>query len=251
MAGTPVSYILGQVRAQLVEIAARYWSDQELIDIMNLGMVDMWGAILDLHQDHFFKINGDSQGVGGDVWLRANDTQISGIPPDCFRIQLIEPRDTSLLGRGHACIFTPRSYKHPDFCIARTLDAQDPDSLPSRQIFYTIVGEGAPASPPQIFCAPKVSSDLAIRLVYSPSLSVKSAGDMNPIPGGSDNALKAWTLSYAMAKEVDAAGNRVPNPGWLAIYAQEKQNILVRLTPREEQEPEVVEDMFQGYGSLW
>ena len=250
MAGTTLQYILGQVRAQLVETVARFWSDQELLDIMNLAITDLWGAILDLHQDHYWKINGNDAGTG-DVYYRANDTQLSGIPQDCFRIQLIEPRDTTVTGTGHACIFVPRKFNHPDFSIARTLDPQDPDSLPSRQIYYAIVGEGSPANPPQVLCAPKISADLPIRLCYSPSIDRKTAGDMNPIPGGSDNALKAWTLSYAMAKEVDAAGNRIPNSGWLAVYAQEKQNLLVRLTPREEQEPEVVEDMFQGYGSLW
>ena len=242
MAATPVSSILTQVRAQLRETAPRFWSDAELVSIMNLGVVDLWGAILDLHQDHYFKINQT------DVVLRANETQVAGIPDDCFRILLIEPRDTTVNGTGHQVLFIPKKYKDTDFIVARTFDAQNPSSMPARQIYYDIVGQGAPTAPPQILTAPLLSSDLPLRLVYCPTISIGASSDLNPVPGGSDNALKCWTLAYARAKETDG---RTPDAGWLSIYATEKQLILTRLTPRQEQEPEVVEDLFQGYGSVW
>lgn len=210
---------------------------------MRLGALDMWGAILDLHQDHYFKINDT------DVKLAANDLYVSGIPEDCFRITLIEPRDTTVTGNGHQVIFVPRKYNHPDFIIARTLDPQDPNALPSRQIYYQIVGQGSPVEAPKIVCAPKISAELPLRMAYNPSIWPDSnPPSFNPIPGESDNALKCWTIAYARAKETDG---RTPDAGWLANYGTEKQLILTRLTPREEQEPEVVEDMFQGYGSLW
>lgn len=248
MAATPLSSIITQVRNQLVESTAKFWSDTELKAIMRLGALDLWGAILDLHQDHYFKVIGYGPDAEG-PYLRANATQISGIPDDCFRITLIEPRDTSSVGTGHQVMFVPRKYNHPDFIIARTQDAQDPSSLPARQIYYQIVGQGSPIAPPQILTAPLLSADLPLRIAYNPTIWPDSEQpEVNPIPGQSDNALKAWTIAYARAKETD---DRTPDPGWLGIYATEKQLILTRLTPREEQEPEVVEDMFQGYGSLW
>ena len=70
--------------------------------------------------------------------------------------------------------------------------------------------------------------------------------DINPVPGGSDNALKAWTIAYANAKE-GPQGARIPDAGWLAVYATEKQTILTRLTPRQEQEPDVVDGLFDNY----
>lgn len=245
---TTVASILSQVRSQLVEPTAKFWSDDELKAIMRLGALDLWGAILDLHQDHYFKIVGKSSDSDGPV-LRANAIEVSNIPDDCFRILLIEPRDTSSTGTGHQVMFVPRKYNHPDFIIARTLDAQDPSSLPARQIYYQITGQGSPVEAPHILTAPLLNGDLPIRLAYNPTIWPDSEHpENNPVPGESDNALKAWTIAYARAKETE---ERTPDAGWLAVYATEKQLILTRLTPREEQEPEVVEDLFQGYGSLW
>jgi hypothetical protein len=234
---TALSAIRTQVRAQLVEPTARFWSDAELDAIMQHGIVDLWGAILDLHGDHFLKVD-ESNCV-----LRANATKISGVPEDCFRVQLIEPRDISIDGSGRSVIFTPKKFNSPEFTGARTLSAQDPSTGLSRQVFYQLTGAGSPVGAPQILTGPKLSSDLLLRVAYNPTLEIT---DYNPIPGGSDNALKAWTIAYATAKEGEG-GERIPNPGWLSIYATEKQLILVRLTPRQEQEPEVVDDLFQDY----
>ena len=241
---TPLPSILAQVRAQLIETTARFWTDAELYSIMRLGVQDMWGAILDLHADYYFRINDT------DVVLKQGDAYISGIPADCFRITLIEPRDITVNGIGHAVLFVPRKYNHTDFIVARTLDAQDPGSMPARQIYYQIVGLGPPSEPMRIVTAPLLDEDLPLRLVYNQTIwgGSDNIPDVNPLPGECDNALKAWTLAYARAKETDG---RTPDAGWLAIYSAEKQNTLVRLTPREEQEPEIVEDMFQGYGSIW
>lgn len=246
MAATPISTILTGVRNQLVEPVARFWSDAELKEIMRLGAIDLWGAILDLHQDHYFKV---AAGGPDDPVLRANDTQISNVPEDCFRVLLIEPKNTSSSVTGYQIIFTPKKYKDSDFAVARALSAMDPSSVYGREIFYDIVGVGSPLAPPQILTAPLISSDLHLRIVYNPTLAWDATGT-NPVPGESDNALKAWTIAFALAKE-GPQGQRVPDPGWLGVYATEKQTILTRLTPREEQEPEVVEDMFQGFGNYW
>lgn len=247
---TSIASILGQVRAQLVETTPKFWTDPELTDIFTRGCVDLWGAILDLHQDHYFKIDASGKvalNAATTADISAGSKEIDGIPADCFRILLIEPLDTTVNGVGHQVLFLPRKYNHPDSIIARTLDPQDPSALPSRQIYYTITGVGAPIEPPHVITQPLLSASLPLRLVYNPMVQVD---EYNPIPGGSDNALIAWTIAYAMAKEQEGAA-RVPDPGWLAIYGTEKQMILTRLTPRQEQEPDVVEDMFQGYGSLW
>jgi len=229
MAGTTIASLLTQVRNQLVERTARFWSDDELKAIMRLGAVDLWGAILDLHQDHYLKI--DENAV-----LRAGTLQISGVPADCFRVQAIEPFD---LGADVVVTFTPRKWKSPEFTSARSLAAQDRGW--SRAIYYQLSGVGAPTGVPTILTAPKLTADLRVRIAYNPTLTWD--GDVNPVPGESDNALKAWTIAYARAKETE---DRLPEAGWLAVYATEKANLLTRLTPRQEQEPDVVEDFFQG-----
>ena len=243
MAATPISAIVTAVRNQLIEPTARFWQDAELQEIMRLGAIDLWGAILDLHQDHYFKVNAT------DVVLKSGLSEVSGVPDDCFRILLIEPRTTTANSTGNRIIFVPRKYKDTDFAVARTLDAQDPSTMGGRTIYYDITGVGSPVEAPHIQTAPIISSDLPLRLVYNPTLAWDASG-VNPVPGASDNALKAWTVAFAMAKE-GPQGGRIPDPGWLKVYATEKQTILTRLTPREEQEPEVVEDLFQGFGGIW
>lgn len=241
LVSSTVAQILTQVRNQLVETTARFWSDSELISIMNNGVVDMWGAILDLHQDHYSTLILD-----GSVILRANQSYISGIPDDCFRITLIEPLDITIGGTGRQLLFMPKRYNHPDFILARTLDAQDPEMVPARMIYYQIVGKGAPVEPLKVVTAPLINADVVLKLAYNPVQTISLASDTNPVPGGSDNALKAYTVAYARAKETD---DRMPDAGWMKIYQTEKQLLLIRLTPREEQEPDVVDDFFQGYGS--
>lgn len=242
MAATSITSLLSQVRAHLIEPAENFWTDDELVDIMYLGACDLWGGILDLHQDHYFRVNNST------CVLKAGATEIDGLPEDCFRIRLIEPRDTTVDGSGHRVMFTPKKYGSVDFSNARTQQAIDPGNTFSRQVFFQVTGLGPPIEPPKILTAPKLTADLPLSIAYNPTLPKFAKGDANPVPGSSDNALKAWTIAYARAKETD---DKTPDAGWLGVYSTEKQLILVRLTPREEQDPEVVEDLFQGYGSNW
>lgn len=243
MAATKASVILTQVRDQLKEKDPSFWSDEELIAIMHLGAIDLWGAILDLHQDHYFTVKDD-----GTVYFDSNSTTLTGVPTDCFRVQLIEPLDTTVDGVGHTVLFIPRKYKDNEFVIARTLTAQDPSGVSGRQIYYQVTNPGPPGVAPTVYMAPKITTRLPVRLVYNPTVVITDGETTNPIPGGSDNALKAWTIAYAKAKDSDT---QTPDAGWLGVYATEKQALLTRLTPRQEQEPEVVEDLFQGFGGLW
>jgi hypothetical protein len=241
MAATLVTDIITQVRHQLVELTPRYWTDVELKDIFKLGVMDLWGAILDLHQDHYFVVQ-ESQGADG-VRLEAGATQLTNVPDDCFRVMLIEPLRTNLdpFG-GLACAFVPRKYNHPDFVSARSW-ANAESALTAGVIYYDVTGPGAPVAAPIIRIAPQIATSIKLRLAYYPMLEVN---DVNPVPGGSDNALKAWTIAYANAKE-GPQGQRIPDAGWLAVYSTEKQTILARMTPRQEQEADVVDGLFDNY----
>lgn len=238
MAATTVASIIVQVRRQLVEVTARYWTDVELKDIFKLGVMDLWGAVLDLHQDHYFEVIED-----GSVKQVAGATQLTGIPDDCFRVMLIEPLRTNLdpFG-GLSCAYVPRKYNHPDFVSARSW-ANAESALTAGVIYYDVTGPGAPIAAPKIRVAPAIATTIPLRLAYYPMLEVN---DINPVPGGSDNALKAWTIAYANAKE-GPQGSRIPDAGWLAVYSTEKQTILTRMTPRQEQEADVADGLFDNY----
>ena len=237
---TLLSAIETQSRRHLIETTASFWTSAELIDIANKGIKDLWGAIIDLFQEHYLTV--DITGVS----ISASTATLSGVPTDVFRVFLIEPKTLSSSGDYRNLTFIPRDYNSPDFKAARRLGDVDPTQ--ENVIYYALSGAGAPVGAPTIHIAPTLSSAIAagqIRLVYNPVVADKTAADSNPIPGESDNALIAWTTAYARAKERE---DRSPDPNWLAVYATEKQNILTRLTPRQTQEPDVVEAVF---GSLW
>lgn len=233
---TLLSALETQARIPLKETTASYWTSAELVAHFNTGIKDLWGAIVDLHQEHYLTVDTSN------VTLAADGTSLTGVPSDVFRVHLIEPSNTTSSGSTPSVLFKPRDYNSFEFTNARSLTAQDPTA--GLEIYYTLTQAGAPVAAPTVLVAPSVTSALALRFVYVPVIAAKVAGDANPIPGEADNALIAWCVAYAMAKIRD---DKAPDPNWLAIYATEKQNLLVRLTPRQTQEPDVVPDLFGGF----
>jgi hypothetical protein len=217
-----------------------YWSDDELFNIAKRGTTDLWGAIIDLHEEHYLKF----APTDGTVVLSSGNTQISGVPNDLFRVYLIEPIDPTT----NQCAFVPRAYNHIEFINARGQTVTVSFSPTSGvNIFYDVTGVGAPNSAPVILTAPKLSSDVQLSLVYVPTLGINNfrlTDATNPIPGESDNAIIAWIVAYARAKERD---DRMPDPGWLAVYATEKNALLTRMKPRQEQEAQYADGTFDGY----
>lgn len=232
---TTLQNIRYSARRQLNELIADFWSDDELLDICNQGIKDLWGAIIDLHQEHFF--TNDATNVS----MAADTSTLTGVPTDVFRVLLIEPRVVTSGTTGRYTQFIPRDYNSPEFVAARMLPAQASDEA---VIYYAISQAGGPVGAPTIHVAPQITSALTLRLTYIPVQAAVVATGSNPIPGESDHALTAWIIAYAKAKEREDGS---PDPNWLAVYGTEKQNILVRLTPRQEHEPEYVVGMFEEF----
>jgi hypothetical protein len=235
---TLLSALETQARRHLKETTASFWSSAELIDLANQGIKDLWGAIVDLHQEHFLTVDTSN------VSLAVDGTSLSGVPTDVFRVHLIEHADTTD-SPGNRILFTPSDYNSPEFINARSYTSQDPSS--GIVIHYALTKAGAPVAAPTVLTAPKLSTALAagdIRFVYVPTPAAVAAGGDNPIPGESDNALIAWMVAFARAKERE---DRSPDPNWLAVYKTEKQSVCVRLTPRQTQEPEVTPDFFAAW----
>mgnify|MGYP001569090635 CR=1 FL=1 len=230
---TTLSSIETVVRRDLKETTASFWSSAELVQHMNDGIQNLWGAIIDLFEEHYITVDVTN------VSLAAEGTTLTGVPADTFRVHLIEPRDTTSAGTAPATVFTPKEYNGRDFSSARARTSVEPGS--GLEIFYQVTGVGYPVSTPTVQVAPKISSALNLRFVYVPGIAVKAAGDDNPIPGQSDKALHAYTMAFALSKEQE---DKMPHPGWLQIYKTEKDAMLQRLTPRQTQEAIVVEDMF-------
>lgn len=233
---TLLSSIRSQTRIHLNELTAKFWTDAELLDLTLKGINDLWGSIIDLNKEHFITVDVTNMSIAAD------GTSVTGVPSDLFRVLLIEPRDTSSATSGSGVIFEPAPFNSWEFTNARAQTARDPAT--GVKVFYTLTTAGAPVAAPTILTAPALSSALNLRVAYVPSFGALTAGSNNPIPGESDQALIAWTVAMARAKERE---DRSPDPNWLGMYATEKANLLTRLTPRQTQEVEVVDDIFGAY----
>lgn len=218
-------------------IIGPYWTEQELLDILILGCKDLWRAIVDLHQGHFTTIDETN------VSVVANTSALSGVPADCFRILMIEPRDFSAANDNRYLWFRPKQYHSATFQNARVEAAQNPAGAVDT-IYYDILNAGSPVAAPSIVIAPTLTSAMLLRVVYVHVLPTLVESDNNPIPGESDNAIIAWAVAHARAKERE---DKMPDPSWIAVYSTDKQALLTALTPRQEQEEEIVEGLFDGY----
>lgn len=235
MAASSYSFVLRQVRNLLREPKPRFWQDDELVDWLILGAQDLWGELLDIYQDHFFTLDVTN------VSLAANATSLTGVPTDCFRIIQIAPRDLSSTSSSSGLVFLPRDFTSNDFQSALAQDAADPGS--TGVIYFCLAGVGSPISAPVIYTAPKISSALLLSVAYAPTLAALNAESNNPIPSESNNALICWTVAWAKAKE---SADGMPDAGWLAMYATAKERLRVRSDPRQQQEPDIVEGLFDG-----
>jgi hypothetical protein len=234
---TLISALETQVREHLNEDTASFWTSNELVAIFNNGIKDLWGMIVDLNQEHFLTIDVTN------VSLAVDGTSLTGVPTDVFRVHLIEPVSTVAGAAGASVLFEPADYNSFKFTNARMLTSQDPSG--GLKIYYTLSQAGAPVGAPTVHVAPKVSTALSpLRFVYVPTLAAVTTASNNPIPGESDNALVAYCVAFAKAKDRE---DNSPDPAWLNIYKTEKTNLGVRLTPRQTQEPEVVEDLFGAF----
>jgi len=233
---TTFAALTTKIRFHLIEASAVYWTDAEIAGWLSDGCQDLWRAINDLHQEHFCTIDITN------VTYEIGATSLAGVPADVYRVHLIEPRDTTINAATRNILFQPRDYNDANFIYARSLDNQDPTQA---QIFYySIINAGPPVGTPTVVVAPKSTAQILLRVMYVPVLAALDSSSTNPIPGQSDNALVAWGVAYARAKERE---DRSPDPNWLAVYATEKQNILTSLTPRQDQEPDIVPGVFEPY----
>src|SRR3990167_6616371 len=226
---TLISSIETQARRHINETTASFWTSAEIIDIIAKGAKDLWRDMVNLKEEYFFTRDNTN------VSLAANTATITigGSVTDIHKVYLIEPRDTTPSGDNDGLVFRPLDYNHPKFQAARASDAVAPSN---NVIYYHVTGVGGPFNAQTIYVAPQVTSAVNLSFVYIPVLadSDLASGDNVPLPGEVDNALIAWTVAYARAKERE---DRMPDPGWLAIYATEKRNILNSLGVRTLQEP--------------
>jgi hypothetical protein len=232
---TVIANLIPIIRNRLVEPTARFWTDDELTEMVISGIRDLWRDVVDLKQEHYLTINNT------DVFLAPNSSQLSGVPVDVHIVYMIEPQDVTEQSPTEGLLFQPREYNNDSFISARTRPPIDPSN---DVIYYDIHSQGAPVGAPIIRVAPQVTSTVYLSFGYVPTLSALTEQSVVPIPGEADNALIAWTVAYARSKERD---DRSPDPAWLNIYGTEKAHLLNSLGLREYQEPKYVDAIWSQY----
>jgi hypothetical protein len=245
---TPLKAIVARTRTQILAPLAQtgaigpdqFWTDAELLDHTIAGCRDLWRAIVDLHEEHFLKVDTTS------VSYSSGTDRLTGVPPDLLRVLAMQPRDITQTSQVRSLRFLPRQYTSTDFLTA--LARQPFDVTMPGDIFYAVANAGSPVGAPDIYIAPRLTASVLLRLVYVPTLpATMDLETMNPIPGESDHALMAWTAAYALGKS-GPDGLFTPDTTWLNVYSTEKQAILIISEPRQEQQPVVVQGVFD---ELW
>ncbi len=234
---TTYQTIIDQARKHLNEATASFWTDAELLAEAQKGTFDLWRPIVDLKSEYYLTIDTTN------VTMAANTGTLTGVPSGCYKIYLIEPVNNTEIGPNINLHFEPKEFNHPYVRAARASANIEPSNA---VIYYSITGQGAPYAAPTIYVAPKVTSAVSLRFVYVPVITTgdMEVGDNVPLPGEADNALVAWTVAYARAKEREERG---PDPEWIQIYATEKQSLLNSLGKRQLQEPEYVDALWEDY----
>lgn len=235
---TPFSTIIASARTLLNEASASFWADTELLGYAIDGARDLWRAIVNLNQGHFVAVE-----ATGNIVYGANTNWISGLPADLYRIESLELLDLTAANPVQNCTFEFRRVSDAEFQSSRSLSPQDPNG---QQLFFHLYNAGAPVGTPLIEVAPQITTPVALRMVYTQTLpaanyTVKS---INPVPGDSDHALMCWVIAHALARERD---DLTPHPTWIAMYASDKNGLLESLTPRQTQDVETADAIFESW----
>jgi hypothetical protein len=235
---TTLQSLVTQVRGQLIapitgDNADEFWTDGEILAYLNLGIKDLWKKINDTYQHHFLTIDQTN------VSIVAGSDSLTGVPADLAILRGIGPRDRQTYPYMK---FEYRSFDHKDFIAAQTQGAIDAGQ--ARLVYFYISQAGAPVAAPEIHIAPILSAAVLLTVGYVQTLPLYTANDNNPIPMESDQALINWGIAYARAKERE---DRLPDPGMITLYATEKANLIASLTPRQTQDEEVAEALFEEY----
>lgn len=226
---TKLSEIISDIRINLQERTPRFWKDAELLAHVNAGIKDLARSLNTQYQNFFFETNTNVRYV-------ANAETLVDVPNSVSTVLGLELADANAYPNIE---FVYKDFNDRLFRNARAMSPIDPTT--AGQIFFCFTGAGAPVAAPKVYIAPRLDTALTLRMTFIPTLGRLTVDSNNPVPGESDHALVCWGTAHARAKIRE---EQTPDPEWLALYATEKTNILVAVTPRQEVTDQVAESPF-------
>ena len=228
---TTLQTIINMTRDALNEAVPRFWSDAELLRYMNRGIRDSWRQISMTNQNYSFTLSTA-------VTLAAGSSVLANVPADLAIVFQLEPVDLV----ANPLNFIGLEYTRAEFQNARR-SSQSLDPSQPGTVYYSVTGAGGPVAAPTVYVAPQVSAALTLALAYRPTIGAELTASGNvPLPGELDQALVHWTTAYALGRE---RGSAQPDSEHLRLYQRELDVILAAITPRDEQEDNVVIAMFE------
>lgn len=228
---TTLQTIINMTRDALNEAVPRFWSDAELLRYMNRGIRDSWRQISMTNQNYSFTLSTA-------VTLAASSSVLANVPADLAIVFQLESVDMV----AQPINFVGLEYTRAEFQNARRASQALDPSQPGT-IYFSVVGAGGPVAAPTIYVAPQVSAAMTLALAYRPTIGAELTASGNvPLPGELDQALVHWTTAYALGRE---RGSASPDETHLKLYQRELDVILAAITPRDEQEDNVVIAMFE------
>ena len=230
---TTIQTLIDRAREHLIEPEPNFWSDTALLVHAVEGIKDLWRAIKAVYQDYFLTVDTTN------VSLAAAAYTLTGVPADVSIVRLIRPRDLTAFPYTR---FEFRPWGHPDFITAEAQGTLAATQV--RLLYFCITDAGAPVGTPTVRVAPAIDTALTLSFSYIPVIGTLTAASNNPIPGETDDLIVAWIVAYARAKERE---DRSPDLVWLAKYKDGRDTLLTSVTPRQEQDDEVAEAMFEDY----
>lgn len=165
-----VTQLLLDLRTNLDETTASYWTDARLIAFLNQALHLVWLEVKRLKADYFdvernstdgsVTILGESYDCSG--FALASGTTRYTLPPDVAELKLIE-----CITSGYEWLrFTFKDLTHPDFRYWRSVT----DSLDPRGFLVDLTGERT------MVIAPKPNRALDLRINYVPILDTLTTG---------------------------------------------------------------------------
>jgi len=228
-----VAELLLDVRTNLDENTASFWTDTQLIAYINQAQEMVWSRVKSLKSDYF---DVQRSSTDGSVTILTESYDCAGfaiaasttsytLPPDFDEMKLIECLTSGYEGTA----FTFADMTAPAFrTLLAVVDAQDPTTF-----LCDIIGERT------WIVAPKVSRALDIRLTYTPILGTLTAEtDTLQVPHPLWLAVVDYATARAMRKDRDAS---------FLMWEQAAEKHLATFFAshaRQIQDAEVVEGLF-------
>lgn len=235
--------LLDQLRADLDEPTEAVWRDADLTVWLNAGIYrtqsvlkanrDDWQTKRLTSLDGTVTINGANYDTAN-LQVVANTT-IYTLPPDMLEIRVLQPLNQS--DRDAGLSFLPRDFGDPDFQSALRLSS----AVTQARYMYEIMGLN------QLVIMPTPSQTIETELYYiSFAGNLALEDSITSVPPFAYSTVKAYAYYRALRSIQHTDTARA-----YQMFQDEKEELKSYAKPRQSQDPQFAEGVFDEYDQSW